>query len=539
MTYVTRLASNVKHEPAKTVELAARTLVIGPNRSGKSALVDSLALVLTGVPRTEGLGKRPNEILSLKPPEAKELTVSARLSDGTTLGWACKGSTAKASKPVWSEAASGVFILEDAKALLQGDQKKLRAALLARLGATVDANDIWVRIPDAFLGTWQEVVGVLDLRDSTPWPIDKLLDGMGKIDDALREARKTLKALTTASGTELLPLSPEEAQELATLAAATAQTPLTPQQINELAVATGRLRESIMEQQALLDGTTPPDPSPQDQAVNLGRARDVQAWVLAELRARGLAQGRCVCCGTYTTIEQITGRAAELQALCAKVEGDRLAVVKYQRAAEEIEASKARLAGLEERIRQSTIAGEIDRDRFAALQHRSHAYEAAIRAKEAQAGIESRVAILKALREPGEALVAAGLDEKVAKLRVALQRGLPRGMTGDLALRDGNRQVCRVTLDGRDIRALSGAERAIMLAAFASAIVRDDDPAVRLLVIDDVWLDGVMLSALLETLSGVEGPTQIVVCAAEYEGVVPVGWGVLKLGDGDAACRRL
>jgi len=79
--------------------------------------------------------------------------------------------------------------------------------------------------------------------------------------------------------------------------------------------------------------------------------------------------------------------------------------------------------------------------------------------------------------------------------------------------------------DGCDVRALSGAERATLLAGFAWAVA---EPAeLQLLVIDDVWFDRATLDGLLEALCpvvGGYGERQAIVCAVEYEGDPPAGW---------------
>jgi hypothetical protein len=65
---------------------------------------------------------------------------------------------------------------------------------------------------------------------------------------------------------------------------------------------------------------------------------------------------------------------------------------------------------------------------------------------------------------------------------------------------------------------LSGAERAIAFAAFASAWAQEEKALVKLVVVDETWLGTEALGLLCGALAKAKGFTQAVICAVSYDG---------------------
>src|SRR5687767_4463514 len=87
--HVNRIVSNAKG--GINVELGEKTIVIGPNGTGKSAITNALELALSGTASDiygRGLMKLPADLIAnLAPTHAGELFSIASLSDGRSVSW--------------------------------------------------------------------------------------------------------------------------------------------------------------------------------------------------------------------------------------------------------------------------------------------------------------------------------------------------------------------------------------------------------------------------------------------------------------------
>lgn len=140
MLYVNKIESNVKSADGKkwSVDLGSKTLLVGPNESGKSAIVEALLLACTG--STSGLFLRPGltkknqDLIVLKPETEKDLfsaatftsTLPIKDAERHNMGvwWGTsqdENGSIKRGKQEWSPNPFSVrFPLEELKTALRG-----------------------------------------------------------------------------------------------------------------------------------------------------------------------------------------------------------------------------------------------------------------------------------------------------------------------------------------------------------------------------------------------------------------------------------
>jgi len=530
-------------------DLEPCTLIVGENRSGKSRVVDSLSLALTGTARSAGLGKREIDLMTLKPLEDTSLRSRVDLSDGTVLRWTAEGTTAKAKRAEWlgqltdREGETAIhtpvaaIINEEAQALLRGDPKRIRAALLSRLGAELPTEELKGKIPAEL---WDDWCGATDDTPGVLWDIDAILATEAALKKRKTAQRKELKLAEEVLEDEPEPLSPDEIEEFEALAAASARTGMTEEQINSMRARRDNLDADIRVLAAEVAAMQPP-PGALDHATvtALKQARDVNIWLRQRMSNAGVQQANCACCGTkgvaLRTLEDcagaIGGILARSQDSLAQIEGQ-------ERKAAGLRALKADRNALSKQLNQATLAEPVDQGRLAELERRQGAIEQRARAAETKVACEKAIQTAESLQATAKRIVGDLLDSRVEGLEKRINAFLPRGTNCSIKLRDGSRDVCQIALKtgkdpARDLRALSGAERTLLVTAFASALLGDEH--VNMIVIDEVWFDPKRLRELCKTLrKAVEsdgGPGQAIVCAVSYKGKAPEGWKLIRLGE--------
>ena len=531
MLSVSHVVSNVKGR--REHDLAPCVLIVGDNGAGKSAILDSLSLAVCGEPLTESIGKKPNDILLLKPEGDTRLVSRVTLSDGTEASWSCAGSSARASKPEWrhpgGEGGLATFLLDEARALIKQQPQALRASLVARLGLELPADQATAMIPEAHRPLLEAATG---LSMGRTWSGDEMLDAYAALGKAQRAASAEVKTYQEAGQTDVEPLSEAESEELARLTAQSAQRGVSAESIESTrtALASAENELALLEAQEASREALDPATAAADRGTlaALGAVRHAQTWALTRLRSVGHAV-RCPCCGREETAEamllahgeRLTAAEEHLRARLGAFDQSQLVATRRKSISERVRTLRTELS-------TATLALPVDLGRLASLRQRQQVTDARAQATIMLAGAEQRVEALKALKRTWETLLARILDEPVEALSRAITAALP-GHMARVLLRDGTRQVCRIEMNGRDWRALSGAERALLLSALSGAVIPQGAPPLRVLVIDDVWMSRGVLDALLESLrdamrSAQHGASQIIVCAVEYDGQPPEGW---------------
>lgn len=544
MTHVVRVGGNVKGEFA--YDLSPCTLIVGKNATGKSRAADAIALALTGRAASMGIGKREVDLMALAPPGADALRASVTLSDGTRADWSCKGSTAKASRPEWT-GERGTLIMDEAIALLRSDPSHLRAALLARLGGEVSSETLHNMVPTSL---WRHWAGE---RGDTPWTIDEVMTAAEAVNERLKRTRALKKSLDAKlyESAMVETLTDAEVAELDQLSTVSAQ-----QGYSADMIAKMREQAELLER-SLISGRA--DVAQHEEAVRSasGVAPSTVRLIsmandLAQLTVE-IAQGhggslKCPVCATGILVDRLQQRLAEIQAALETVKNMQAStqglVSALNAARNHVSMLESQLAQVKRSLSHATLAVPVDRERLAELQQRVSQANEYAEAKRNHALATIDEGELETLKKIAGDIIGTLLDAKVEELQDRVTAALPKGMSVEIALRDGNRKICRVALKvaknavARDFRALSGAERAVLVSAFSAALL-STGPAdsVRMIIIDDVWFDADTMRSLMESLGATvqsgQGPSQVVVNAVTWHGraKLPAGWSMVRVDD--------
>jgi len=538
--HVTRVSGNVKGEFSH--ELTPCTLIVGKNASGKSRVIDALALALTGQARTDGLGKREVDLMALAPRDAGELLAETLMSDGEVSRWRCKGSTAKAQRAEWT-GVGATMICDEAYALLHASPKKLRESLLRRIGGSITQADLKHYIPEALWGLWAVELSEVSASTDT-WSIDEVMQAGEHLDSKLRAARAQVKVLqTTIDAGSPDPLSDTEIASLSALVAASSRAGMSEEQISSLKDRREALAQAYANAQSEYVQLS-------NQVTEGANAADEQLMrQVFELQSvvAGMVEGHeefyCPVCSSEVKQSVFAARVEEARSAVERLSNASQAVSQHNRAvqlaASQEATLKAQLADVERQIAQATLKEPVDIALLGHLRDREAAVEKYLASKTALGSVESEERNLVALKGLVGDIIGGVLDKKVVAFSKSVTAALPSGMSCEVALRDGTRQICRVALkasknaEARDFRALSGAERAILVSAFAVAVSTGE--SARIVVIDDVWFDpdtqkGLMKS-LAKSVQMTGGPSQVIMSAVSWHGrtKLPEGWSMIRV----------
>lgn len=528
--YIKRLRSNVKG--VFDVALLPRTLVVGPNASGKSGLVTALRLATTG--RDSEIGAVGSELMTLAPAGAEELYATADTDTGGLLDLRVTGSTMKASKPAWHvegierPTVKGILIPpvalldQEVRDLLKSEPKSLRRSLLKIAVGDVDVDGaIKEVLPTAFKEDWAQIWKQAS-SDAESVP-DAIISAAEIIKGEIRQAR----VATRQAGERPEAPAKSEVEALASKVKAIKA------QYNRLA-----LLKQIESLQMEIDRIGASASGPTLDQIRAARERIAAAKVISAW-ARKAAEGHfgmaCPGCGA-------------LESQWRLLDADDLAAINDKELREAEAAIPVRLGDLRREMDDLVFALPAEAEISQQDLDQREAYESLLvelrgklaRAEEhdqiAAAGRRAAVRLdaLVALGRAVDRLVADTLLGGVAAFSATASKAAG-GREVAIQLFDGKRSVCRLGLTGKHgdqivpWKALSGAERATFLGAFASAWAsRGVLPPIKILVADEVWLDQNHLARLCASLAA-SRLDQVIVCAVECRNE-PVGWSVVRVG---------
>lgn len=565
--YVSRLRSNVKGD--LDVALSPLTLVVGPNGSHKSGLVAALALPLVGA--AEDVGKKGLALMELAPLGSKTLYAEAtlHLDDGgaEALRFEVSGTTAKASAPSRTPQVVGgvgvdglaACLADEARALFHAEPKRQREAILSIVAP--DSVEALVRqeVPGAYLEAFDALL--LEVRAETD------AERMVLLAELVRATVRELNAAARKAPETPRPAAPTD-DDISRLVARAQE--VRGRQERRAAIEAARVRREALAREGetaraevVAIGVHAARAARQAAAPSaevLARARaSLAAWkVLLDLVVESVARddSMCFCCRRAITPEELriamgayeerlvrVGAAATARAQDAAVGEAERRLTDAKARADRLHADFEAVGVL---AREDPPAREDVAPLDAAvadarrLQAEQRAWDA-VRAAGEAAG--ARVDVYKAIEKGVGRALARGLVESVEAFeRDATAMLGETGWAVRVQVYDGRRVDCRVGLELPDVgfrswRALSGAQRAQLVAAFAAAWAKRRLEPVRLVVVDDVWLDGASLVSLCSGMAQARaagGPSQVVVCAVEVGAetlsrVESLGWGVVRV----------
>lgn len=540
-------------------DLGEKTLIVGPNGRGKSAIVNAVELALGGtasdiVGRAEV--KREADLIALG--DGSKLCATATLSDGRVAEWETSttksGSTKKAkhTRPVRSS-----FPVRDVREALGGSPQTARTWLLKRIGCDVSREDVVAWLNDdlkaryerlAKVQTGSEVdilLGVIKAAESSARAHKSEIDGLRvavrelseglpaeptrkRLDDMERES----SGLWTRYQTALRESEPAAAvPDLAQLRL-TAETLI--QQYDRTQIALGHLAEEM-------EGVPPLS----DMDAKVAAARELLVQIHTLHGDHG-AVG-CLVCGSSGPVDH-EGKALALARQNADLAARRERWRWYDAKREESESSLAQAQAAIAAFRAASDAdqpvvpapGALDAleaewraadERFREAKAAAGRWEA-VRSKRERAERASRdQAELTALATEGKAAVDRLLKSATDAFIERVGSYLPTGDEFGLELERGGKPVCRFGLmrDGLLHTALSGAEWARLTLALACASCEADSADVlRIFTPEERAFDPITLNGVLRALSSAPGQV-ILTSPVRPKGRIPKGWTIVDV----------
>ena len=577
--FVKEISANVKGS-IENVELGYRTLIVGPNGTGKSAITNALELAVSGA-ASDVAGRTtlalPIELMSLANDGDKKLWADATLSNGEIAKFAVTGTTAKATKPVRTHPMS-----------LGVDCLPLRDVKEAILGSADKARRFFVRwaVGDVGIAEVQKRVPMLHRKRFADYA-DSQVDGnaLGILLEAQTYAGKQKRsAAADAKAAQKLiddigeglgknPIQSDVAAKRIELAIArTAYEGLRAQIMNDaddrrraaqnktlagqIANATTQLQK-VKEYGASLAPITfidPPVPTAH------GKVKLALAEVL-QFNVRGNFDD-CLSCGTDVGKEAIRSRFGELaKALSADIETHQAYQAAQQNAdwlQQEHKMVAAHIAQFELEIERGqtamnaiSVKTPADMENLSAkifdAENKVHAFDQELaRLLEARTGWENLAGAQarctasstearewkefeKACSQVVKALMDTGVNSFIEKVNAFL----PAGDVFGMSLRDGTREVLRLGLvakGGSIHSALSGAEWTRVTAAIAAACIdHDNDQTLKVIIPEDRAWDAKTLGATMKAFAKI--PAQVIIASTvRPAGKLPKGWTLIEVG---------
>jgi hypothetical protein len=543
--YITEVSSNI--QGGVKAKLGPKTLIIGPNRIGKSSITRAIELACSG--RASDVAGRDTlamdaELFTLAPADAEVVTASVVIGDangGETAAWTlARGKKAKRS------GKTVIFPLRDVRSAILGSAETARKFFLSVAGR-VTWEMVLAEIPPQFHARLKPYAGS-DGASSLLAAIEGAKKRVREINAEVKAQRAT--AQTMAQGLPPPPSSAEVAQ--AKLAADMAA--------KVVAVAGPRARLALVEAEAQRGASKLEAAQQTADTLEAKLAKLPNVTPLPAIVEHAIAVGEhlvmhnatsCAICGFAQTPDVFKARVEKAKKMIAA----NLAASQERRLVEEeLARSKSEIARfygeaqriIAERDSLKAIVGEnailpaVSGD-YGTLVATAAKWES-VRAAEGRAvELETEAAVVGQL----PTLCSTALERLLEKSRTAfearVQRYMPKGMTFGVDLKDGDRDVFRVGLrhltrpEGSTPNfsvlrtALSGAEWATVTVALA-ATVADGAPADQPVVVipEDRDFDANTLTDVMESFASIDA--QVIMAGTKPPTHLPAGWTIVDLG---------
>lgn len=569
--FVVTVTSNIKGGVSAT--LTEKTLIVGPNGEGKSAIVNALTLALTGA-ADDLIGRdvvRDASVIGLMAPVGEDVRATAKLSNGVESSYHAPRSADGFGKGKGINVFPGAVPLRDVREALTGSAEKARQFLLARAARGVTAADVLRVIPEAYHAAYANAVRAASA--SAMVPADQLLAVIANAKAAATDNKRRAEAADGLVQGRAATLPPEPldadvrtlqaivnaAQDASTAAAVAHRTAgISMQATNSVVQLRDEAEHAIKafnEGRALLaelDAAMPANTEASVASEQLWRSVAMIAGRSAEkLGSMGMNAGPCACCSKTASVEDFRAGVAWADAALAKMAETSMRIAKRRQVADSLVRAKAEAlraieaveraalltpatlptAGLADPAAASVALAAAHATLTEALQARTAWQEvrynrsAAESARSAQAEAQ---AVVDATRGAVEALLDSAATEFVARVNAHL----PAAYRFALQLRDGEKAVCRygfAAADGGVLSAVSGAEWALLTVALTLACTPDDPTTPVVIVPEERAFDPDTLRAALIALA--DAPTQIVITSPiRPTGRLPAGWSMIEVG---------
>ena len=545
--FVTQIDSNLKGGVSLT--LSPRTLILGHNGAGKDAILNTVALALTGI-ADDVIGRDTvkDAALIVTLGDSSGVNVKARLSTGTLCEYeAVRAPDGTAKKPVHRNVYPDAYPLRAVRDALTASADKARAFLLAQVSGMITDDDVERALLPATHGTYAKAAR--NALGATP--VDRLLSvhatAKKRATDATTQAEgvdQSIRRTADTLGAEPLAIDVEEARMRAEQARAALFDANGPDvrglhaTANAAVTAYQRAKQDAerLRADAGTDAATAGQRAGQmDALLQSARWHVHKGQHACALCASPVPQGPAAFEARIADIEHAlsvwTQRAsADADARSAENEAARLkgvavaALDRFEAAGGWTALSSAQNA---DGLRATYEAAQAD---YTRVQSAASAW-ATVRTFRAQhTALLEEAADMRALRESTTNAIGNLLDRAADAFAARVQRYLPASDVFALRLRDGDREVCRFGFlrDGQLHAALSGAEWSRCLTAIAAAVAENANPDHPILLVPpERAFDPATLTAVLDAWK--DAPGQVLIASPVAPTRVPDGWTVVSL----------
>lgn len=535
MRYVERVRSPLKG--GVDVVLAPKTLLLGPNGSGKTAILQALKLGVAGfVDEHEGRdGVKDTGAISRLFTPGHDLTAEVKLSDGTTQTWEVKAKKTGFSRPSFTTTDSQGndlghllhvrFPYRELKDLMASDERKLRVWIEGKAGTTLSEEALLSLLPSV---QHQEAKKVL--REFTERSPVELAASLKKQATASRTAAtRNEKTIESMVQNLVLPLESADRERLEArkaeldeqLRSANSTTPAQHQlmckRLGDKAEIVAALREKL---------ASLPEPTAEDGALFVAAQSGAQ---LTQLHLTHFGSDVChVCLRDGADVTAAHSRWQKLLARLAAV-NDRTALQRQLAQEEETLVSLVETyknahvsdvsALVEERSRAASALNLDQQNKRVWQQVESLRQE--VRVDRAMADLW--VSLARTWEEEGAKMIRT----RKAEFEKQVSAWLPQGERFLVDATSGRVGLGHVLSPSQIWTSLSGAETVKVFLAMLAA--EADSSTLSVLEHDDISWDPNTLENVMLALTN--APTQVILMSAVPPSRIPEGWHVVQLGE--------
>lgn len=519
MPYAQRVTSTLK--TGVSAALSSKTVLVGPNGSGKTAIVQALELATCGCASDmEGRHqvKLHTSLARLFPADAQGRWAEVIFDDGKVFRWSMEETNSGFKKPEHDAPFKVSWPMQDMKAVLSGDAKSVAAWLESVVVGQITADDVIASAPVHLRSVVQQIIRSAVSTDFLALAKYAGNEAKNKRSAATR-SEKTVEQMTVGITPPLLPSVRQQLE--ARLATLRAQVGITQVDYDTRKANIIAAVEAYEQERAAFEQQVDPSTS--------GNVRQVTtALRLAEEHARTCPGAMCWVCGTeHEAPTPITDWVATLRDAARDVQDaiDRAAA--YQTRKQDLATREQALQIAVESFNKLVVApdtraeqADIERQ----LQADTAAKQLWANADAARADIADARRQADMLTEAAKALTETGkrfLTQRKKHFEDRVTAFLPNGEIFGVDLDTARVGIWR---GGELHSAVSGAEWSRLLLAITAAL-SDGSPAI--LVPEDRSWDPVTLASVMQALQ--HAPCQVIIMSAVAPDPVE-GWTMVDLG---------
>jgi energy-coupling factor transporter ATP-binding protein EcfA2 len=559
--YIKTVLSNVKK--GVSCEISRRTLLVGPNGSGKTSVQNAIELATNGFASdVEGRVRvKVNYALGRLGPGSEALVAEVEFSDGTKSSWKLrpnkKGGYHDPDVDV-PQNPRVIFPVADVREVLSGSPETVRTWLMGRVAADLREEDIVIRLPDALHAEYR--TAAKRLRQPGWTEIDVLLTVTEAAKKEARaadaEAKKSKQVIEMMSeGMEFEPTAGDVASAEQDAVDAEKAYQEASRQPRQSAPDVERYRREATEavqafqkasETAGLAQSAMPPMHPSEEALIEFRAKMAD---VAEVTAN-LKSSTCLVCDSPLGVVDIAYKAQILR----QQNATGAAAVQAAKIYREKEAEAARLQAtamklvelfqqVERQAHAAPLAPQVDVQALGdeVVRTRSHLNDLRMQ-KRAWANLRTAKDDVRNLGEKSarhEELVSAAaevVDELLKsahkKFEKAVQAFLPPEDKFAMVLVENKKPVCRMGFKrGSTLHtALSGAEWARLTLALGCATYKDSPDLLAVFIPEERAFDGDTLADVMSALN--KAPGQVLLQSPNMPSLADGktdGWQIISL----------